>query len=82
MSLSEFKFIYFWEYVHRLLGRVIGLAFALPLLWFAIKRAIPKGYGKRLVFLAECLGEHFDTDHCTFQLEPVGHGANEVATHR
>ena len=51
MSLDEFKFIYFWEYIHRLLGRIIGLAFALPLLWFAVKRAIPKGYGKRLVFL-------------------------------
>ena len=30
MTLSEFKDIYFWEYVHRLLGRLIGLAFALP----------------------------------------------------
>jgi cytochrome c oxidase assembly protein subunit 15 len=48
MSLTEFKDIYFWEYVHRLLGRFIGLAFALPLLWFAVKRAIPAGYGWRL----------------------------------
>jgi cytochrome c oxidase assembly protein subunit 15 len=51
MTLAEFKFIYFWEYVHRLLGRLIGLAFALPLLWFAIKRAIPPGYGWKLVAL-------------------------------
>jgi heme a synthase len=51
MSLDEFKNIYFWEYVHRLLGRVIGLAFALPLAWFAWKRAIPKGYGWKLVGL-------------------------------
>jgi cytochrome c oxidase assembly protein subunit 15 len=51
MSLSEFKNIYFWEYVHRLLGRLIGLAFALPLLWFAAKRAIPAGYGWKLVAL-------------------------------
>lgn len=51
MSLSEFKNIYFWEYVHRLLGRLIGLAFALPLLWFAAKRAIPPGYGWKLVGL-------------------------------
>jgi cytochrome c oxidase assembly protein subunit 15 len=51
MSLSEFKEIYFWEYVHRLLGRVIGLAFALPLLWFALKRAIPSGYGWKLTGL-------------------------------
>ena len=48
MSLSEFKNIYFWEYVHRLLGRLIGLAFALPLLFFAWKRAIPRGYGWKL----------------------------------
>jgi cytochrome c oxidase assembly protein subunit 15 len=51
MSLAEFKGIFFWEYVHRLLGRVIGLAFALPLLWFAWKRAVPAGYGWRLVVL-------------------------------
>ena len=51
MDLAAFKFIFFWEWVHRLLGRVIGLAFALPLAWFAVKRAIPKGYGWRLVTL-------------------------------
>ena len=51
MTLADFKFIYFWEWVHRLLGRLIGVAFALPLLWFAAKRAIPSGYGLRLVAL-------------------------------
>lgn len=51
MSLAEFKDIFFWEYVHRLLGRLIGLAFALPLAWFAWKKAIPRGYGWRLVVL-------------------------------
>lgn len=51
MTLSDFKFIYFWEWVHRLLGRLIGVAFALPLLWFAVKKAIPTGYGPRLVGL-------------------------------
>ena len=51
MSLDQFKRIYFWEYVHRLLGRFIGLAFALPLLWFAARRAIPRGYGWRLAAL-------------------------------
>lgn len=34
MTLPEFKFIYYWEWGHRLLGRVIGFAFALPLAWF------------------------------------------------
>lgn len=51
MTLQAFKHIYFWEYFHRLLGRALGLAFAVPLLWFAVKRAIPKGYGLRLVGL-------------------------------
>lgn len=49
MTLAGFKAIFFWEYVHRLLGRVIGMAFALPLLWFAVRRRIPSGYGWRLV---------------------------------
>ncbi|HLL29576.1 MAG TPA: COX15/CtaA family protein, partial [Allosphingosinicella sp.] len=51
MSLEDFKDIYFWEYVHRLLGRIIGLAFALPLLWFMWKRAVPAGYGWKLAAL-------------------------------
>jgi cytochrome c oxidase assembly protein subunit 15 len=48
MTLDGFKAIFFWEYAHRLLGRVIGLVFALPLLWFAVKRQVPRGYGWRL----------------------------------
>jgi cytochrome c oxidase assembly protein subunit 15 len=51
MDLGDFKFIFFWEWVHRLIGRLIGVAFALPLAWFAVKRAIPQGYGWRLVAL-------------------------------
>lgn len=51
MTLNDFKFIYFWEFIHRLLGRVIGVAFAVPLIWFAVKKAIPKGYGWKLVAL-------------------------------
>ena len=51
MTLAGFKAIFFWEYLHRLLGRLIGLAFALPLLWFAVRRRIPRGYGWRLVAL-------------------------------
>ncbi len=51
MTLGQFQFIFFWEWLHRLLGRVIGLAFALPLAWFAWKRAIPPGYGPRLFAL-------------------------------
>lgn len=51
MTLAGFKFIFFWEWVHRLLGRLIGLVFFLGVGWFALKRAIPKGYGWRLAAL-------------------------------
>ena len=51
MTLSGFKFIFFWEWAHRLLGRVIGLVFFVGVVWFAVKRAIPRGYGWRLAAL-------------------------------
>lgn len=51
MSLEDFKAIYFWEYVHRLLGRLIGLAFAIPLAFFWWRRAIPPGQGGKLAGL-------------------------------
>ena len=51
MTLSGFKFIFFWEWVHRLFGRVLGLVFFVGVGWFAVRRAIPKGYGWRLVAL-------------------------------
>jgi heme a synthase len=51
MTLADFKFIFFWEWFHRLLGRLLGLAFALPLVWFWVRRAIPAGYKWRLVAL-------------------------------
>lgn len=51
MSLSEFKFIFFWEYFHRLWGRLLGVAFALPLAYFAYRRMIPAGYGAPLIAL-------------------------------
>jgi cytochrome c oxidase assembly protein subunit 15 len=51
MTLAAFKQIFFWEYLHRLVGRLIGLIFAVPLLWFWWKRAVPAGYGLRLTAL-------------------------------
>lgn len=51
MDLAAFKFIFFWEWFHRLMGRLIGLAFALPLAWFWWRKAIPAGYKPRLVAL-------------------------------
>ena len=51
MDLAAFKFIFFWEWFHRLIGRLIGLAFALPLVWFWWRKEIPAGYKPRLVVL-------------------------------
>jgi heme a synthase len=48
MSLAQFKAIYFWEYGHRLLGRLIGLAFAVPLGWFWLRRRLPRRLGPAL----------------------------------
>lgn len=40
MSLGDFQFIYLWEWGHRQLGRFIGLAYMLPLIWFAARRVV------------------------------------------
>ena len=42
MALQEFKAIYLWEFVHRIIARLAGAAYLLPLLWFAAKRRIPR----------------------------------------
>jgi cytochrome c oxidase assembly protein subunit 15 len=51
MTLAQFKHIYWWEFLHRLLGRMIGAVFAVGLAGFAWKRAIPKGYGWKMLGL-------------------------------
>jgi cytochrome c oxidase assembly protein subunit 15 len=40
MTLAEFKLIFFWEYLHRLWGRLIGVVFAVPFLYFLLRRRI------------------------------------------
>jgi heme a synthase len=45
MGLDEFKTIYWWEWAHRFLGRVIGAAFVLPFLWFLWRRAFDRRTG-------------------------------------
>jgi cytochrome c oxidase assembly protein subunit 15 len=51
MSMSEFQFIYWWEWGHRQLGRVIGLVWAIGLLGFWVARKIPTGWTSRMVLL-------------------------------
>lgn len=51
MTLADYKFIFFWEWLHRLLARSVGVLVALPLAWFWIRGAIPQGFKPRLVGL-------------------------------
>ena len=51
MSLDEFKGIFWWEYFHRLLGRLIGVVFLLPLVYFAVARKIDKRLVPRLAVI-------------------------------
>src|ERR1700759_3862641 len=48
MSLAEFKTIFWWEWSHRLLGRVIGMAYLLPFLWFLWRGAVSDELKRRL----------------------------------
>ena len=56
MDLAAFKTIYWWEWIHRQLGRLIGLALAVPLAIFAVRRIIPQGYFWRLFALTALVG--------------------------
>lgn len=51
MQLSDFKLIYWWEWGHRQLGRVIGLVWAIGFFWFLLRRQIPTGWTGRLLLL-------------------------------
>jgi len=56
MTLEEFKTIYSWEWGHRFLGRVIGLAFLLPIPYFAYKRKLSRKTGAYLAGIATLIG--------------------------
>ncbi|MBI3541431.1 MAG: COX15/CtaA family protein [Deltaproteobacteria bacterium] len=49
MTLQKFKSIFFWEYFHRLLGRLIGLVFIVPYFFFLWKGTLPKGLAQKLI---------------------------------
>ena len=51
MTLKEYKFIYYWEYLHRMLGRFIGLLFIIPFTIFYIKDYINKIYIRNFIIL-------------------------------
>ncbi|PPD43720.1 MAG: heme A synthase [Methylocystis sp.] len=49
MDLAGFKFIYAWEWAHRLLGRIIGVVFAVPLIWLWATKRIPSSVKPKLL---------------------------------
>ena len=51
MSLSEFKFIFFWEYFHRVFGRLIGLVFIIPFLFFWLRKKISKKLMPKIILI-------------------------------
>ncbi len=51
MSLAEFKTIFWWEYIHRLWGRLIGVVYAVPFLWFLWRRQIARREAPRFLAL-------------------------------
>jgi len=55
LSMAGFKEIFFWEYFHRLLGRMLGLFFFIPWLYFTVRRRMSKRW-VGLTFIALCLG--------------------------
>ena len=54
MTLEEFKIIFWWEWIHRFLGRLIGISFLLPLIYFSIKVGFKKLINLYLIFVLIC----------------------------
>ena len=57
LTLNEFKVIFWWEYIHRLLGRIIGLFYILPLIYFTYKKMLKKNslFLLYFIFFLVCL---------------------------
>ena len=51
MQLEGFKRIFFWEYIHRLLGRVIGIIFIIPFLFFLVRKWVDNSIKRKLITL-------------------------------
>ncbi len=55
MTLKEFKIIFWWEWIHRILGRLIGLSFLLPLIYFSFLLKVKKLINLYFIFALICL---------------------------
>ncbi len=54
MSLEEFKIIFWWEWAHRFLGRLIGIGFLIPLIYFSFKIELTKLFNLYIIFFLIC----------------------------
>jgi len=54
MTLSEFKIIFWWEWIHRFLGRLIGITFLIPLIFFTFKLGFKKLFNYYFIFFLIC----------------------------
>ena len=54
MTLQEFKIIFWWEWGHRFLGRLIGIGFLIPLIYFSFKIKLSKLFNFYLIFILIC----------------------------
>ncbi|MBT7306027.1 MAG: heme A synthase, partial [Bacteroidetes bacterium] len=51
MTIDEFKDIYFWEWIHRVIGRFIGLVFVIPFVYFLVRKQLTKSTIKKCLIL-------------------------------
>ncbi len=51
MTMNEFKVIYYWEYAHRILGRILGLMFLIPFIYIYSKKILNKNYNRNFLIL-------------------------------
>jgi len=54
MTLQEFKIIFWWEWIHRFLGRLIGILFLIPLIFFTFKESFKKLFNLYIIFFLIC----------------------------
>ena len=59
MSMHEFKVIFWWEWAHRFLGRLIGISFLIPLIYFSFKIKLSKLLNLYLIFFSNLFSRFY-----------------------
>lgn len=81
MTMEEFRYIFWWEWAHRQLGRFVGLVWAAGFLWFLARRQIPQGWTGRLLGLG-VLGGAQGAIGWWMVKSGLGNGMTDVASYR